>query len=125
MMRRPPRSTRVRSSAASDVYKRQGLARRIHRGRAGALEEAEEDEPYRVRGREEEQSGETVDPHSRDKHRLAADPVAQTPEERREGERAYVVGRRYDADVADGGGGLLLQEYRKVGEDGSEARPDH
>src|SRR5665811_2620281 len=26
MIRRPPRSTRVRSSAASDVYKRQGLA---------------------------------------------------------------------------------------------------
>src|SRR5665811_760110 len=25
MIRRPPRSTRVRSSAASDVYKRQGL----------------------------------------------------------------------------------------------------
>src|SRR5665811_2433709 len=27
MIRRPPRSTRVRSSAASDVYKRQGLLR--------------------------------------------------------------------------------------------------
>src|SRR5665811_2577350 len=27
MIRRPPRSTRVRSSAASDVYKRQGLER--------------------------------------------------------------------------------------------------
>src|SRR5665811_1025044 len=26
MIRRPPRSTRVRSSAASDVYKRQGLS---------------------------------------------------------------------------------------------------
>ena len=33
MIRRPPRSTRVRSSAASDVYKRQG-------GRTGALERA-------------------------------------------------------------------------------------
>src|SRR5665811_186628 len=29
MIRRPPRSTRVRSSAASDVYKRQGLPRII------------------------------------------------------------------------------------------------
>ena len=28
MIRRPPRSTRVRSSAASDVYKRQGIRRR-------------------------------------------------------------------------------------------------
>src|SRR5665811_211196 len=28
MRRRPPRSTRVRSSAASDVYKRQGLVQR-------------------------------------------------------------------------------------------------
>ncbi|WP_460379541.1 hypothetical protein, partial [Staphylococcus aureus] len=27
MIRRPPRSTRVRSSAASDVYKRQGVDR--------------------------------------------------------------------------------------------------
>src|SRR5665811_1006418 len=27
MIRRPPRSTRVRSSAASDVYKRQGMGR--------------------------------------------------------------------------------------------------
>ncbi|WP_460379533.1 hypothetical protein, partial [Staphylococcus aureus] len=29
MIRRPPRSTRVRSSAASDVYKRQDCCRRI------------------------------------------------------------------------------------------------
>src|SRR5665811_2620939 len=31
MIRRPPRSTRVRSSAASDVYKRQELAIAVHR----------------------------------------------------------------------------------------------
>src|SRR5665811_2515093 len=40
MIRRPPRSTRVRSSAASDVYKRQGKNRthQIHQGlRAHAL----------------------------------------------------------------------------------------
>src|SRR5665811_1241104 len=33
MIRRPPRSTRVRSSAASDVYKRQGL--RLHADNSG------------------------------------------------------------------------------------------
>src|SRR5665811_1937812 len=32
MIRRPPRSTRVRSSAASDVYKRQELARVLDEG---------------------------------------------------------------------------------------------
>ncbi|WP_460379460.1 hypothetical protein, partial [Staphylococcus aureus] len=31
MIRRPPRSTRVRSSAASDVYKRQVIKRRRNR----------------------------------------------------------------------------------------------
>src|SRR5665811_835606 len=31
MIRRPPRSTRVRSSAASDVYKRQARGERIQR----------------------------------------------------------------------------------------------
>src|SRR5665811_1202825 len=36
MIRRPPRSTRVRSSAASDVYKRQGCGQRdIHSRLAG------------------------------------------------------------------------------------------
>src|SRR5665254_15021 len=34
MLPRPPRSTRVRSSAASDVYKRQGFGP-IHAGRPG------------------------------------------------------------------------------------------
>src|SRR5665811_1480625 len=34
MIRRPPRSTRVRSSAASDVYKRQRLRRPLRRRRA-------------------------------------------------------------------------------------------
>src|SRR5665811_2634888 len=34
MIRRPPRSTRVRSSAASDVYKRQYLSRDLLRGLA-------------------------------------------------------------------------------------------
>src|SRR5665811_154396 len=33
MIRRPPRSTRVRSSAASDVYKRQDVLRAKGRGR--------------------------------------------------------------------------------------------
>src|SRR5665811_53261 len=33
MIRRPPRSTRVRSSAASDVYKRQGNLQSIKRGK--------------------------------------------------------------------------------------------
>src|SRR5665811_1006773 len=40
MIRRPPRSTRVRSSAASDVYKRQDLvrgAKAIQCGRRGVL----------------------------------------------------------------------------------------
>src|SRR5665811_2575095 len=37
MRRRPPRSTRVRSSAASDVYKRQGSP---HRRRAVAVDVA-------------------------------------------------------------------------------------
>ena len=32
MIRRPPRSTRVRSSAASDVYKRQLLSNLIYSG---------------------------------------------------------------------------------------------
>src|SRR5665811_248590 len=35
MIRRPPRSTRVRSSAASDVYKRQGRAALVHVGGSG------------------------------------------------------------------------------------------
>src|SRR5678810_1424687 len=33
MIRRPPRSTLDRSSAASDVYKRQGIGQRAPRGR--------------------------------------------------------------------------------------------
>src|SRR5665811_2569358 len=37
MIRRPPRSTRVRSSAASDVYKRQGIQRVVRERRADEL----------------------------------------------------------------------------------------
>ena len=37
MIRRPPRSTRVRSSAASDVYKRQGVKRVELLGAKGKL----------------------------------------------------------------------------------------
>src|SRR5665811_407913 len=36
MIRRPPRSTRVRSSAASDVYKRQRYVRRVNDTRHSA-----------------------------------------------------------------------------------------
>src|SRR5665811_2640750 len=35
MIRRPPRSTRVRSSAASDVYKRQAMVVRANKRHAG------------------------------------------------------------------------------------------
>src|SRR5450756_3257306 len=53
MIRRPPRSTQSRSSAASDVYKRQieGDTRRSHRGirhllcRTALFERAPRDEP--------------------------------------------------------------------------------
>src|SRR5665811_1492378 len=38
MIRRPPRSTRVRSSAASDVYKRQGLSKLNAQGVAQGLD---------------------------------------------------------------------------------------
>src|SRR5665811_2626064 len=37
MIRRPPRSTRVRSSAASDVYKRQGYERSLEQELSGYL----------------------------------------------------------------------------------------
>src|SRR5450756_3187732 len=37
MIRRPPRSTQSRSSAASDVYKRQHLLRRTQTGLAGEI----------------------------------------------------------------------------------------
>ena len=47
MIRRPPRSTRVRSSAASDVYKRQEDSQRTFRGRA-------EDSQRTFRGRAED-----------------------------------------------------------------------
>src|SRR5450756_2008650 len=38
MIRRPPRSTQSRSSAASDVYKRQALTRRGQRARRAAFD---------------------------------------------------------------------------------------
>ena len=40
MIRRPPRSTQSRSSAASDVYKRQGLYNTNYEGKAQAAIEA-------------------------------------------------------------------------------------
>src|SRR5680860_305759 len=39
MIRRPPRSTQSRSSAASDVYKRQDIVRLRRRGMVGALDD--------------------------------------------------------------------------------------
>src|SRR5665811_2475517 len=49
MIRRPPRSTRVRSSAASDVYKRQVADRR--EAQLGGDDQPVEDLPHLVAGR--------------------------------------------------------------------------
>ena len=59
-----------------------------------------------------------------DDHRLAADRVAQPPEQRRERESAHVVGGRHHADEPHRGMGLLLQEHGQVRQDGAETRPD-
>src|SRR5665811_2607430 len=45
MIRRPPRSTRVRSSAASDVYKRQAFRRDLLQSRDQRWAIARNDEP--------------------------------------------------------------------------------
>ena len=48
MIRRPPRSTRVRSSAASDVYKRQGASCRRRSGRCSWRPYQSADDAMRV-----------------------------------------------------------------------------
>src|SRR5678810_186903 len=51
MIRRPPRSTLDRSSAASDVYKRQPVGRAVPRGGRHVRTHPPADRPDRARGR--------------------------------------------------------------------------
>src|SRR5450756_3135466 len=81
MIRRPPRSTQSRSSAASDVYKRQALRESVERGDDGLAKrrlarlvriDHEEDAPLRPGEIEIAERAESVDADALDLHRSSA-----------------------------------------------------